>query len=87
MMSRGMSANYEQRTLLFIIDRLLRSLEPCTGKLRALDAYGICGGAPGMNSSQQRVLIRRALHEMGWKLQRCRFAGVWQFAYVKEVSS
>ena len=66
-----------------IANALHRVLANRTGKLRISDAYLICGIEPGKINQDHIARFRRAINELGWKRQRCRFNGALQYAYVR----
>ena len=66
-----------------IVAVLHRTIGNCTGKLRAYDAYSICGIEPGKASQDQIHRFNKAIRALGWERQRRRFDGVLQYAYVK----
>ena len=66
-----------------LIDMLHHHLVNRTGKLRVSDAYIICGIEPGKVNQDQISRFGRAIRELGWERQRCRFGCTLQYAYVK----
>ena len=66
-----------------IIRSLRQVLANRTGRLRAFDAYRLCGIEPGRISAVRRSQFHQALYTLGWERQRCRFDGTLQYAYVR----